>query len=89
MKWHKDDEGRLPLIEGVSRYCRKYPEVIPLLIDRVQWEDDALFKILSELTTFNIQSPLTAERAAFIHKLTCYRKRLLLEELEIIGNEAH
>ncbi|USE38914.1 hypothetical protein [Endozoicomonas sp. SCSIO W0465] len=89
MKWHKDDEGRLPLIEGVSRYCRKYPEVVPLLIDRLQWEDDALFKILSELTTFHIQSPLTAERAAFIHKLTCYRKRLLLEELEMIGNEAY
>ena len=59
------------------------------MIGRLQWDDDALFTILSELTTFYIQSPLTAERAAFIHKLTCFRKRLLLEELEIIGNKVH
>ncbi len=89
MRWHKDDKKRLPLIEGVKRYCRKYPEVVPRLIGRLQWDDDALFRILSELATFHIQSPLTAERAAFIHKLTCYRKRLLLGELEIIGNEVH
>ena len=89
MKWHRNDEKRLPLIEGVSRFCRKYPYVITQLIDNLSWEEESLHKSLSDLTAFEIESPLTAERAEFVYKLTCYRRQLLLENLENIGNEAH
>lgn len=79
MKWHIDDNKRLPLIDGVAKYCEKYPNVAPLLAKHLSWNDDELETILNELTTFTIKSPLTTERAAFIHKLTCFRKELLLE----------
>ncbi|WP_330924455.1 hypothetical protein [Candidatus Sororendozoicomonas aggregata] len=82
MKWSLSSERRLPLIDGVFDFCMKYPAMIPLLIDSLSWSEDALEKVLSELTTFTIKSPLTEERAAFIYKLTVLRRRILLEHLE-------
>ncbi len=82
MKWQLDDDNRLPLIGGVSRYCQKYPSVIPLLLERLLWNNNDLAKILSDLTRFDIKSPLTAKRADFVQNLTTHRKQLLLELLE-------
>lgn len=84
MKWSLNDEKRLPLIGGVVRYCSKYPEVIPVLLDKLNWNIEHLSKILINLTVFNIKSPLTVERAEFIYKLTANRKQLLIKELEKI-----
>ncbi|KEI70246.1 HipA domain-containing protein [Endozoicomonas elysicola] len=89
MKWGIDSDGRLPLIDGVGSFCVKYPAITQLLIDRLSWEEEALNKILSELTAFEIQSPLTVERADFIYKLTTYRKLALLEKLEKVANEVY
>ncbi len=89
MKWHLNASQRLPLIDGVTQYCQKYPKVISKLVDSLRWGEDALMQILSELTTFAIQSPLTAERAEFVYQLTCNRRRLLLDNLEKMGNEVH
>ncbi|UYM18605.1 HipA domain-containing protein [Endozoicomonas euniceicola] len=89
MKWSLAEEGRLPLMEGVCRFCVKYPATIPLLVDSLGWEEEALEKALSELTSFDIKSPLSVERADFVHQLTILRKRILLEHLERIGNEVH
>lgn len=84
MKWGIEDTKRLPLIDGVILYCKKYPDIIAILIDKLCWKDSDLIEILSELTTFDIKSPLTPERAEFIFKLTLYRKNLLLQNLESI-----
>jgi hypothetical protein len=89
MKWNITDSKRMPLIEGVYQYCKKYPDIIPLLLDRLNWKEDELHRLLIELTTFNIESPLTVERAEFIYKLTCFRRRLLFKQIENIGNEVH
>ncbi|WOG27891.1 hypothetical protein [Endozoicomonas sp. 8E] len=89
MKWSLSEDGRLPLIEGVYRICVKYPAIIPLLVDSLSWEEEAQEKTLSELTSFDIKSPLSIERADFVYQLTILRKRILLEHLEKIGNEVH
>ena len=89
MKWNLAEKSRLPLIEGVYRFCVKYPATISLLVDSLDWEEEALKKALGELTTFDIKSPLSVERADFVYKLTILRKRILLEHLERIGNEVH
>lgn len=85
MKWQRHDDHRMPLVEGVLLYCKKYPQTIPLLKDRLNWDEEKLDEILSLFTAFEIQSPLTAERAEFVHKLTIYRKRLLLNLLGNLG----
>lgn len=84
MKWNLGEPNRLPLIEGVVRYCTKFPEVIPLLLKKLQWDINDLSKILGELTTFDIKSPLTNKRTDFILKLTSTRKNLLTERIENI-----
>lgn len=84
MKWNLGERRRLPLIEGVRLYCEKFPNIIQVLVDKLNWKDDTLAEILSELTTFNIKSPLTSERTEFIFKLTQYRKNLLLKTLESV-----
>lgn len=89
MKWSLEEQRRLPLIEGVYRFCAKYPAVVPLLVDRLNWEEEGLKKTLSELIAFKIESPLSTERADFVYKLTILRKRIMLEYLEKIGNEVH
>lgn len=85
MKWRQQDEHRMPLIEGVLLYCKKYPRVVPLLKDRLNWDEGRLQEILSLFTAFDIQSPLTAERAEFVQELTVLRKRLLLDHLGKLG----
>ncbi len=89
MKWSLEEDSRLPLIDGVYRFCNKYPAIVPLLLDRLSWGEDALEKALSELTTFRIKSPLTVERADFVYTLTILRRRILLEHLEKVANEVY
>ena len=84
MKWNIEEKKRLPLIEGVYLYCKKFPDIIPILIEKLNWKNDTLGEILSELTTFDIKSSLTPDRVKFVLKLTLYRKNLLLKTLESI-----
>lgn len=82
MKWKINDNDRLPLLGGVSKFCNKYPTVKTTLRERLNWNNDHLKDILNQLTEFKITYPLTAERAEFIYKLTCLRKKQLLNILE-------
>lgn len=89
MKWHQSDAQRLRLMSGVIRYCRKYPRMISLLQHRLSWGATDLDEMLGALTAFDIEWPLTSERAAFIYQLTEYRRRLLLDLLGKLENEVH
>ncbi|PWV75313.1 MULTISPECIES: hypothetical protein [Halomonas] len=83
MRWARDDSRRLPLIEGVVAYCRHFPHIRPILIERLQrWCEDDLEAMLYRLTQFDLPHPLTAQRAEFIAFLTLTRRARLLEALE-------
>ena len=89
MRWALDDSERIGLMEGVIRFCQKYPDVTPLLIDSLSFQEESLSELLINLTQFDIESPLTEERAIFVHALTCERKRILLEGLESMDHEVY
>ncbi|GGY02264.1 hypothetical protein GCM10007160_32770 [Litchfieldella qijiaojingensis] len=83
MRWAKGDPRRLPLIEGVVRYCEHYPEVRPILIERLsQWHEEALEAMLLNLTRFDMPAPFTQSRAEFVAFLTLTRRERLLQALE-------
>lgn len=83
MRWAKNDEKRLPLLEGVARYCQQYPRVRPLLVERLQqWSDEQLSAILLELTHFDMPHPFTQQYAEFVAFLTLTRRARLLQALE-------
>lgn len=75
-------DRRMPLIKAVVDYCKVYKSIVPRLIECLSWSDDELMDILRELTVFDMDSSLTEDRALFVHKLTCERKRSLQHELE-------
>lgn len=82
MRWDKDDKVKLHFFEGVEKFCTKYPKTIPILIEKLNWKNESLRKILEQCTQFNIRSSLSEERACFIYKLTCKRKQVLIDSLE-------
>jgi len=89
MKWRINDNVRLPLIQGVINYAKKYPEVIPTLIDSLAWDEDKLEQGLTQLLSFDIESPLSEHRAKFVLFLTSHRRMLLTESLERLRDNAH
>ncbi|MBE0508678.1 MAG: hypothetical protein IBX50_18500 [Marinospirillum sp.] len=83
MRWTANDQQRLPLIGGITRYCNQYPEIRPILIEHLgRLCEDNLKTMLFDLTRFDLPHPLTQQRAEFIAFLTLTRKRLLLQALE-------
>jgi len=83
MKWSLGDPARMGLVEGVRRFCVKYPSTIPTLTHRLaQWDCGELRQILHHLTKFDIEAPLTTLRAEFVYSLTMKRRELLLKALE-------
>lgn len=83
MRWARDDNRRLPLIEGVVEYCRHFPQIRPILIERLRgWCEDDLKAMLYRLTQFDLPHPITTQRAEFIAFLTLTRRARLLEALE-------
>lgn len=83
MRWSRRDSRRLHLIEGVAEYCRHFPHIRPILIERLHgWCEDELKAMLYRLTEFDLPHPLTAQRAEFIAFLTLTRRARLLEALE-------
>ncbi|HBP40999.1 MAG: hypothetical protein ACTJG4_09565 [Vreelandella alkaliphila] len=83
MRWAKEDQNRLPLIQGVAQYCQQFPIARPILIERLQrWCDDDLRKILNYLTCFDLPHPFTQQRADFVAFLTLTRRERLLQALE-------
>lgn len=83
MRWALDDKKRLPLIEGVARYCDHFPEVRPILIERLMGVcEDGLGTMLTNYVQFNIPQPLTQQRAEFAAYLTLQRRARLLQALE-------
>jgi len=83
MRWSRGDSHRLPLIDGVTRYCRRYPMIKPILIERLRgWSHEALEAMLRELTRFGMPHPLTEQRAEFVALLTSTRRERLLQALE-------
>lgn len=84
MRWSQSDERRLPLIEGVRRYCHSYPEVSDLLVRSLsQWGAGDLWNILSSLNKFDMPAPFTQGNAEFVQHLTLARRERLLRALEI------
>lgn len=83
MRWTLESPQRIPLIDGVSRYCELFPGVRSILMERLYGLcEDGLKSMLYQLTQFNIPHPLTAQRADFIAFLTLTRRGRLLRALE-------
>ncbi|MBE0490562.1 MAG: hypothetical protein IBX53_15970, partial [Halomonas sp.] len=83
MRWSRSDSRRLHLIEGVAEYCRHFPRIRPILIERLHgWCEDDLKDMLYRLTRFDLPHPLTVQRAEFIAFLTLTRRARLLGALE-------
>ncbi len=83
MRWFLDDKRRLPLIQGIVQYCERFPEIRPILIERLEGVcEDGLSAILDNLTRFNLPHPLTQQRAEFVAFLTLRRRERLLQALE-------
>lgn len=83
MRWSLTERERLPLIDGVSRYCEHFPEIRPILIERLLGVcEDELETVLVNYTQFDIPQPLTQQRAEFIAFLTIQRRNGLLQALE-------
>lgn len=78
MKWDLSDDKRLPLIGGVIKFAKKHPEVILSILKSLDWDDRILEHSLNKLVLFGIDTPLSQERAEFIHFLTISRKKILL-----------
>ena len=89
MRWALDDDVRLPLIQGVVDYAKEYPSVTPSLIDSLAWSEDELEQSLTQLVSFDIESPLTKDRASFVFFLARHRRALLTELLEKLRVEAN
>lgn len=83
MRWARGDRRRLPLIEGVIRYCEHYPGIRPVLIEHLRgWSEEDLQTILWSLTRFDLPHPFTQQRAEFVGFLTLTRRDRLLQALE-------
>jgi len=89
MRWALENDVRLPLIQGVVDYAKEYPSVTPSLIDSLAWSEDELEQSLTQLVSFDIKSPLTEDRAAFVLFLASHRRALLTELLEKLRVEAN
>ncbi|ATH79457.1 hypothetical protein CLM76_03960 [Vreelandella venusta] len=83
MRWFKSDRHRLQLVAGVIQYCRQFPRVRPILIERLHgWRGDDLRVMLDSLTQFNLPHPFTHQRSEFVAFLTLERRERLLHALE-------
>lgn len=82
MRWARQDERRLNLVNGVERFCEHYPDIRPLLHNKLtQWSGAQFSSILENYTNFEIPAPLTVERAEFVEFLTLTRRERLLQVL--------
>lgn len=83
MRWSLSEQKRMPLVEGVKRYCEKYPRIKGLLVERLrQWDDGDLWGILESLIEYRLPSPFTQCNAEFVQHLTLARRGRLLQALE-------
>lgn len=83
LRWTFDDKKRLPLIEGVAKYCEHFPDIRPILIDRLEGVcEDQLKLELASLSRFDLPHPFTQQRAEFVAFLTIERRKRLLQALE-------
>jgi hypothetical protein len=82
MRQAENSEKRLNLIDGTIAYAAQYPDTIPAILSSLDWDDLEFESIILELTSFQISSPLTEERANFIIALTKCRQKLLRDQLE-------
>lgn len=82
MRWARQDERRLNLVNGVERFCEHHPDIRPLLHNKLtQWSGAQFSSILENYTNFEIPAPLTVERAEFVEFLTLTRRERLLQVL--------
>ena len=89
MKWEITSEKRLPLMQGVIDYAKEYPQIIPILINSLMWNEADLEEILTQLVSFELKFRLSRDRADFVYFLTVRRRKLLLESLEKLRDELH
>lgn len=83
MRWAEGGQRRMPLIEGVRWYCEQYPDIRPILIERLRGLcEDELSIMLNQMTQFDIPHPFTEQRAEFVAFLTLARRERLLQALE-------
>lgn len=84
MRWSLDEGERLSLIDGVVKYCQHYPEIKPLLINKLQrFSETELTTMLDSYTLFELPHPFTKCRSNFLVFLLLERKKCLLKALEI------
>jgi hypothetical protein len=81
MKWLLSDTCRIPHIEVISHISSKYPDSVPWIQSIIDFPMNEVEKILHELCSFNIEVPLSEQRAEFMFKLVRVRKELLMQEL--------
>lgn len=83
MRWSIDEGERLPLIDGVVKYCQHYPEIKPLLKNKLQrLNETELTRMLDSYTLFELPYPFTKYRSNFLAFLLLERKKCLLKALE-------
>jgi hypothetical protein len=81
MKWDVRDASRLSHAEMLVRLATKYPDKRDTMLRSLHFDIDALKYFLDGLTTFRVPSPLSKARAAFIMKLTAFRRLFLIDIL--------
>ncbi len=85
MKWSLDERGQLNFYEFVRKFAIDFPQVKPIIANRLSFTYDQVEKVLSPLVDA-ISDPmykLTQKRLDFILKMIIERKRLLEETLEL------
>ncbi len=81
MKWEVRDSVRLSHSDMLVRLVTKYPEHKEIMLKSLHFNGDELKYFIEQLTMFEVPSPLSKARAAFIVKLIGFRQQFLLDTL--------
>jgi len=82
IRFHPDDTKGAPMLELVPRLLNSFPEILPDVHACVTFRDKDIIEVISSLCEFDTPVPLSKKRAAFICKMVCSRRDMLLEILE-------
>lgn len=82
-KWNREDSQRLSHLDFIRKYVEKYPDTANIIKNCLSFDYDELEQSVYQLTEFDVQVPLTTERAEFILDLVDTRRNNLLS---VVGN---
>jgi len=81
------DSKGAKMLDLVPELVRQFPDLLPVVQSCATFEDDVIRDIVYPLCDFQMPVRMSKERVAFICRLICIRRDLLLERLDSYDND--